>query len=133
MKFEEKMRKVKLLHTQDCEAGYDPGLNILPRDTNTLAVAGLELTTFWWSSDHESCTFPLDHKCSHYSQIRYYWFRCSMHISKESYYICLHCIPYVLNFSKSLEEFFLLFLVIKNLVPRVAIKEIWHFQESHHC
>ena len=40
-------------------------LSILPRDTNTLAVAGLELTILMVYSDHESCTFPLDHACSH--------------------------------------------------------------------
>ena len=40
-------------------------VSILPRDTNTLAIVGLELTTLmpghWWSSDHESLAFSPDH------------------------------------------------------------------------
>ena len=61
----------------------------MPRDINTLTVAGLELTTFWWSSDHESCAFPLDHACLlvYLSLVNYK--RCAA---------CLHCALFLISF-----------------------------------
>ena len=44
-------------------------LSVLPRDSNTLAIAGSK-SQHWWSSDHESCTFPLDHVCA----LSYLWY-----------------------------------------------------------